>query len=193
MSTVRLAVPASLFWLPVLMIAALAVPAWRRQPLTATPALLSLVPWLPIPLPAIALMWVGPLSWIPVGLAAWDGFVVASDSNSLVFVRRLGGSGNPPTLNYGSYIGLYKSADTVLLSNYTKIMLKQDISGGGTHNFQDIDLLDRDGSNVGALVVDPTNPNVVYVGGSNRWGATSTLEHALIRVDTGNMRDGWRG
>lgn len=43
-----------------------AVPAWRRSPLTALPALLATVPWWPVPLPAVALVWTGPLAWLPV-------------------------------------------------------------------------------------------------------------------------------
>ena len=38
------------------------VPAWRTRPSTALPALLSTLPWWPIPLPAIALVWTGPLA-----------------------------------------------------------------------------------------------------------------------------------
>src|SRR5262249_36713923 len=54
--------------------------------------------------------------------------------------------------------------------------------------FQDINLLLNDASYAGALVVDPTNANVVYIGGSDRW-ANSDLDHGLIRVDTGDMLD----
>jgi len=43
-----------------------AVPAWRRSPLTALPALLATLPWWPVPLPAVALVWTGPLAWLPV-------------------------------------------------------------------------------------------------------------------------------
>lgn len=46
-----------------------AVPAWRRSPLTALPALLTTVPWWPVPLPALALVWTGPLAWLPVMVA----------------------------------------------------------------------------------------------------------------------------
>ncbi len=42
------------------------VPAWRRRPWLATPALLSTLAWWPIPLPPIALIWTGPLAWMPV-------------------------------------------------------------------------------------------------------------------------------
>jgi hypothetical protein len=66
---VRVAVPASLGWLAAFVAAACLVPAWRRDPTAATPALLSVLPWLPLPLPAVALLWTGPLAWLPVGLA----------------------------------------------------------------------------------------------------------------------------
>jgi hypothetical protein len=42
------------------------VPGWRRSPLTALPALLSTVPWWPVPLPTVALLWTGPLAWLPI-------------------------------------------------------------------------------------------------------------------------------
>jgi hypothetical protein len=48
---------------------AYAVPAWRRRPALATPALLSTLPWWPVPLPPIALLWTGPFAWAPIGLA----------------------------------------------------------------------------------------------------------------------------
>lgn len=68
--SIRLAVPAP-WWVAIVAIAAaLLVPAWRRRPVLATPALLSTLPWLPLPLPAAALIWTGPLAWVPIGLAA---------------------------------------------------------------------------------------------------------------------------
>ena len=67
--SVRLAVPAP-WWIALVAIAAaMLVPGWRRRPALAAPALLSTLPWLPIPLPAIALIWTGPLAWVPIGLA----------------------------------------------------------------------------------------------------------------------------
>lgn len=66
---VRLAVPASIWWLVAGSCAAAVVPAWRRSPVLATPALLAVAPWLPIPLPASALIWTGTLAWFPVALA----------------------------------------------------------------------------------------------------------------------------
>jgi hypothetical protein len=73
-ASVRLAAPAPWAWLAVCVAAAALVPAWRRHPWRATPALLATVPWWPIPLPALALVWTGPLAWLPIllaALAAW--------------------------------------------------------------------------------------------------------------------------
>jgi hypothetical protein len=42
------------------------VPGWRRSPVTALPAALTILPWLPIPLPAVGLIWTGPMAWVPV-------------------------------------------------------------------------------------------------------------------------------
>lgn len=67
--TTRLVVPSSPFWFLAGLAAAAAVPAWRRWPILATPALLAIVPWLPIPLPPVAFIWTGLFAWVPVGLA----------------------------------------------------------------------------------------------------------------------------
>ena len=68
--SIRLAVPAP-WWVAIVAIAAaFLVPAWRRRPALTAPALLSTLPWLPLPLPAAALIWTGPLAWMPIGLAA---------------------------------------------------------------------------------------------------------------------------
>jgi hypothetical protein len=48
---------------------AFAVPRFRDSPWTATPALLSVVPWLPIPMTPALLIWTGPMAWAPVLLA----------------------------------------------------------------------------------------------------------------------------
>lgn len=42
------------------------IPGWRRSPLTAVPAVLTILPWLPIPLPAVGLLWTGPMAWVPI-------------------------------------------------------------------------------------------------------------------------------
>jgi hypothetical protein len=105
----------------------------------------------------------------------------------------------PPNVNAGDFAGLYKTSNNFL--DYTKVMLKTaepapapPMNHAPLHNFQDIDLVFSDASYAGALTVDPTDPNVVYVGGSSRWAFSDgrffgTLDHALIRVDTGDMRD----
>ncbi len=65
----RMATPAP-WWVFVAALAlASAVPAWRRRPWRTVPAVLSTLPWWPVPLPASALIWSGPLAWLPVGLA----------------------------------------------------------------------------------------------------------------------------
>src|SRR5687768_12711741 len=68
-ATTRLAVPASWWWLPGAFAAAWCVSPWRRFPSLAAPALLTTLPWWPVPLPAIALLWTGGLAWVPIGLA----------------------------------------------------------------------------------------------------------------------------
>src|SRR5205807_8298000 len=99
-----------------------------------------------------------------------------------------------PNINAGDFAGLYKTSNNFL--NYTKVMLRTEEPAPAPppkhaplHNFQNIDVLFDDASYAGSLTVDPTNPNVVYVGGSNRWAFDDgrfggDLDHALIRVDT---------
>lgn len=50
-------------------VAACLVGPWRRHPITALPAVAAILPWLPMPLPAAALLWTGTLAWVPVVLA----------------------------------------------------------------------------------------------------------------------------
>ncbi len=90
------------------------------------------------------------------------------------------------TVNFGNFSGLYKSKDG--FDSFTKVMLNQANAAGA---YGAIDLLAADAGNVGALAVDPTDPNVVYVGGSiqNYTDTNNPLAHGLIRVDTGDMRD----
>ena len=65
----RLAAPAP-WWVFVgaVAIAAL-IPAIRRRPMAALPALLATVAWWPIPLPPIGLLFTGPLAWLPIAAA----------------------------------------------------------------------------------------------------------------------------
>ncbi len=67
-TTTRLVVPASPWWFVAALVVALAVPAWRR-PVLASPALLAVLPWLPLPVPPVVLVWSGLIAWVPVGLA----------------------------------------------------------------------------------------------------------------------------
>ncbi|MEZ5318591.1 MAG: hypothetical protein R2752_14420 [Vicinamibacterales bacterium] len=68
-ASARLAVPAP-WWLFVGLTAGAALVApWRRAPRTALPALAATLPWWPVPLPAVALIFTGPLAWLPVLLA----------------------------------------------------------------------------------------------------------------------------
>jgi hypothetical protein len=46
--------------------AALLVPGWRRSPVTTLPAVAATLPWWPVPLPVAALLWTGPLAWLPI-------------------------------------------------------------------------------------------------------------------------------
>jgi hypothetical protein len=114
----------------------------------------------------------------------------------------------PPAVNDGDYFGnvagLYKSKNA--LRDFTKVLLTQgDIFFDNNspprphHEFFHIGFGVQGADSV-ALVVDPTDPNVVYIGGSRSFTDTlpplsqtsyagSEYQHALIRVDTGNMRD----
>src|SRR5439155_6004139 len=94
----------------------------------------------------------------------------------------------PGNFDVGTFQGLYRSKDSML--NFTKVMLKQEIGRNNAENYVNINLLGREASNVGALIVDPTDPNVVYVGGSRRWEQINDPPtHGFIRVGTGNRRD----
>lgn len=65
----RIVVPPPWWLLAAALGAAWLVRSCRRQPVLATPALLSVLPWLPLPLPAVALVWTGRLAWVPVALS----------------------------------------------------------------------------------------------------------------------------
>lgn len=65
----RLAAPAP-GWIFVLAVAIAAlVPAIRRRPMAALPALLATVAWWPIPLPPIGLLFTGLIAWLPIAAA----------------------------------------------------------------------------------------------------------------------------
>lgn len=65
----RIAALAS-WWLPLIaFLLALAIRPFRESWWTAAPALLSVIPWLPIPMSPVFLIWTGPLAWAPIILA----------------------------------------------------------------------------------------------------------------------------
>ena len=90
-STERVVAPAP-WWIFIVaaMLAAL-VPNWRNRPSTALPALVSTLPWWPVPLPAVALMWTGPLAWVPVAAALF----VAYGSRPIAWLGRATGATEP--------------------------------------------------------------------------------------------------
>jgi hypothetical protein len=51
------------------LLGALLVPGFRRDPWLALPALLSTIPWWPVTVSDVALVWTGPLAWAPIALA----------------------------------------------------------------------------------------------------------------------------
>jgi hypothetical protein len=58
------------WWIAVVSFAvAFAVSRFRDSPWTAAPALLAVVPWLPVPMTPVLLIWAGPLAWAPILLA----------------------------------------------------------------------------------------------------------------------------
>ena len=81
------------------------VPEWRRRPITTLPALLSTLPWWPVPLPPVALVWTGALAWAPIGAA----LLVASGSRPLGWLSRACGADAP-----GRATGLAAAASLVI-------------------------------------------------------------------------------
>jgi hypothetical protein len=105
---------------------------------------------------------------------------------------------NPSKLvNTPNIYGLYKSGNQVLgITAFTHVQVREQVSPpinpDGEFYFQDINFSNADASNTGVLVVDPTDPNVVYVGGSEEYGLNQSVvgdNIGLVRVDTGNMVD----
>ena len=135
-----------------------------------------------------------------VTVAIGDGRI-GDESTVYVLIGTPPSSTTAPNLNYGTTFGLYKTSNN--LFDFTKVELMQNIGTGaqpdqaGTHDFVPIDLFGDNASNSGALVVDPNDPNVVTIGGSdvtpdivtNSVGQSFDLTHELIRVDTGDMLD----
>ncbi len=119
-------------------------------------------------------------------LVAISSNLVGSAPVAYVLMGTPPGNNTPPNVNLGTFAGLYKTGNN--FADFTKVMLRQDTSAGATHNFTDINLLGGDASYTGALAVDPTDPNAVYVGGSPLYApAGSGPSHALVRIDTGDM------
>jgi photosystem II stability/assembly factor-like uncharacterized protein len=104
--------------------------------------------------------------------------------------------------------GLYKTRSNGL--GWTHVMLREnqpDVRRNRVHNYVDLDLFGnilpgnsdaerfRERDAVGALLVDPSNPNVVYIGGSTRFffnpfdPLAEQNPHGLLRIDTSNIRD----
>jgi hypothetical protein len=96
------------------------------------------------------------------------------------------GDNTPPSRELGGFLGLFKSSNN--MANFTQVMLRQDVIPGPFFDFQDINL-GVETSYAASLAIDPSNPNVVFVGGSRKLDPTNPLTHSLIRVDTGNMVD----
>lgn len=67
-SSIRFVILGSALVPAIVFAAALALPALRRRPVLALPAVLAVIPWLPIPIPDEALLWTGRLAWIPVAI-----------------------------------------------------------------------------------------------------------------------------
>jgi hypothetical protein len=103
----------------------------------------------------------------------------------------LTGNGANPNIS----IGVYKTKDGGL--SFTPVMLRENspLPMQFIH-FVNLFTLGHEAGNIGTLIVDPTNPNVFYLGGSTRFGQASdngtnfaVPRHGFIRVDTTNMRD----
>jgi hypothetical protein len=66
----RLVIPAPWWHFVLGCLGAALVPGFRRDPRLALPALLSTIPWWPVTLSDVALIWTGPMAWVPILLAA---------------------------------------------------------------------------------------------------------------------------
>jgi hypothetical protein len=93
----------------------------------------------------------------------------------------------------GTQFGLYKSSDGGL--NWTNVKLMDetnfqvDNNGVASPIYSRLNLLGKDAANGASMVVDPTDPNVVYIGGTVAYAPTDRAAHGLIEVDTGDMLD----
>lgn len=112
----RFVAPAHGGWFAMGAMCAVLVPGWRRFPSLASPALLSVLPWLPVPLPAVALLWTGGLAWVPIGLA-----LVAALAAVPIGIRRTSPPGPAwrPVVLAGLLTGL--ASGVVLLSLHPRL------------------------------------------------------------------------
>jgi hypothetical protein len=104
-ATPRFAVAAPIWILIAAAALAALVPAFRRRPGTAVPALLSTAAWWPLPLPPILLIFTGPLAWLPI--AASVGLAIGSAP--LAAIGRATGADRPtraPWLAAAATLGL---------------------------------------------------------------------------------------
>jgi hypothetical protein len=88
----------------------------------------------------------------------------------------------PPSYDYGTFMGLWRSTDA--LQSFVKVTMRMNlpvIGSPGVHNWADINLYGQDAANAGALVVDPADAYVVYVGGSQRNLTNPVLSQLPVR------------
>lgn len=81
-ASARFAIPAAGWWFVAGLLIGCALPRWRTDTRTALPALLTILPWLPVPLPAIALVWTGPLAWVPLAFALFAAIGATTDARA---------------------------------------------------------------------------------------------------------------
>jgi hypothetical protein len=129
-----------------------------------------------------------------------------SDEGIVYVMMVTAGSGNPlddgTSLNEkgdtlaNSDDGIYKTSNNGL--SWTHVMIREDVPiQNNLRHFVNLFMDGHEANDVGSLVVDPNNANVFYVGGSRRFLKASDFvnpnfsppDHALIRVDTSDMRD----
>src|SRR4051812_42548173 len=69
-ATSRIAAMGPWWGFPLAFAAAACVRGSRDEPWTAAPAALSIIPWLPLPMSPVFLIWTGHAAWVPIALAA---------------------------------------------------------------------------------------------------------------------------
>jgi hypothetical protein len=79
-SAARLAAPAHPAWLLIGLAGGLALKGIRRSPWLASPALLTVLPWIPVPWPPAALIWTGALAWVPISAAAMCALMAGAET-----------------------------------------------------------------------------------------------------------------